>query len=102
MIAHERHEHLQDVVDVLVFVHGGQVVEDGLQLVLLDPVADHGELLDEEEHVRTDRHDLVRGGAGAVWKKIGLITRDGLKSLVISRTACYTVKGSWYCRSKTV
>ena len=44
---------------VLVLLDCGQVVEDGLELVFLDPVAHQDELLDEEEHERPDGHDLI-------------------------------------------
>ena len=48
MVAHERHEHLEDVVEVLVLPDGGQVVEERLQLVLLHAVPDHHQLLHKE------------------------------------------------------
>ena len=49
MVAHERHEHLEHVVEVLVLRDDGQVVEEGLQLVVLDAVTDHHQLLHEEQ-----------------------------------------------------
>ena len=68
VVAHQAHDHVEDVVEVLVLVDGGEEVEHGLQLVLLDAVADHDELLHEEEHVAADRQDVRFGGTGAVWK----------------------------------
>jgi len=56
-------------VKVLVFVDGGQVVEDGLQLVLLDAVAHEDELLDEQQHEGADRHDLILRGTRAILLK---------------------------------
>ena len=38
---------------------GGQVVEEGLQLVVFDAVADHHEFLHEEQQVRADRDDVL-------------------------------------------
>ena len=41
---------------------GGQVVEEGLELVLLDAVPDHHQLLHEEQQVGADREDVLARG----------------------------------------
>lgn len=59
VLGHQRDEHLQHVVQVLVLVHCRQVVENALQLVLLHPVADHNQLLEEQQNVRTNGQDVL-------------------------------------------
>ena len=65
-LGQEGHQQLQDVVDVIVFVHGGQVVEDALQFVLLAALAHHGELFEEEQDEGADAEDVLLRGPDAV------------------------------------
>lgn len=62
VLGHQGDEHLQDIVQVLVLVHRRQVVEDALQLVLLHPVPDHNQLLEEQQDVRPNGQDVFLGG----------------------------------------
>lgn len=66
VLRHQRDQHLQHVVQVLVLVHRGQIVEDALQLVLLHPVPDHDQLLEEEQDVGADRQNVLLGRSRAV------------------------------------
>ena len=66
MLRHQRDEHLQDVMQVLVLVHRRQVVQDALQLVLLHTVADHYQLLEEQQNVRAYRQNVLLGRSGAI------------------------------------
>ena len=58
-------------------MHGGEVVEDGLQLVLLHPVANHDELLEEQQHVRAEAHHVLLGGTRTIY------TTPGKKKVLI-------------------
>lgn len=50
--------YLQDVMQVFVLSNRGEVIENGLELVFLHPIANHYQLLHEQEHERADRQDL--------------------------------------------
>ena len=66
VIIHQLYQHGQHVPEVPVLLDRGQVVEDTLQLVLLHPSADHDELLDKVEDVRSDGDDVPLTGSGDV------------------------------------
>ena len=52
MIIHQLDQHGENVPQVPVLVHSGQVVEDRLELVLLDPGSYHDQLLDKVQDIR--------------------------------------------------
>ena len=51
MIVHQLYQHGQDVPQVSVLVHSGQIVKDGLELILLHASTDHHKLLDKSKDV---------------------------------------------------
>lgn len=51
----------------LYLVHCSEVVEDGLQLVLLDAIANHDKLLQEQQDVGTDGQDVLVRGTGTFY-----------------------------------
>ena len=54
---------------ILILVHCGQVVEDRLELVLLDPVTHEDQLLDKQKHERTNRDDLILRWTGTIYNE---------------------------------
>lgn len=63
---HQRYQHLQNIVQILILVHCRQVVENALQLVLLHTVPDHYQLLQEQQNVRADRQNILLGGSRSI------------------------------------
>lgn len=63
-------------------MHCGEIVEDGLQLVLLDAVADHDELLQEEQDVGADSEDVLVSWPGTFWKRLEQSNEKGRWSIL--------------------
>ena len=83
MIIHQLDQHGEDVPQVPVLVHRGQVVEDGLELVLLHPGSDHDQLLDKVQDKRPENGLLTDG---LIQFSVHLIvTMSASEGLVMSR-----------------
>ena len=65
-LGQQSHEQLEHIVNVLIFVHRRQVVENTLQFILLAAFAHHDQLLEEEQDERADRQDIPLTRANTV------------------------------------
>ena len=66
MFGHEGDEELEDVLNVVVLVHGVEEVEHGLELIVEDAVTFEDQLLDVEENEGAESQYLVGGWARTV------------------------------------
>jgi hypothetical protein len=66
MFRHQPDQHLEHVVQILVLVHGRQIVQNALELVVLDAVPDHDQLLQEQQNELPDAVYLLVVGTRPV------------------------------------
>ena len=58
MVIHQLDEHGEDVPQVAVLVHRGQIVQNGLQFILLHTSSDHHQFLHKVQDERPDGDDV--------------------------------------------
>ena len=50
-------------------MHGGEVVQDTLQFIIFDPIANHYQLFQEQQYVGTNCQNILLRGARSIWKE---------------------------------